>query len=507
MRSTGRPSVVCRRHTIARGGSSCHALRAVFSPAFPCVAGKGSHRRCGLWGVAPPYVVDIRSRRELRAVTVSRAFLSPVFPCVAGKGPHRRCGLRGVAPLYLVGIRWRRELWAFTLCSGVCSLVPHKLPWLQREFAQAAVSQLAFFQLHPTLAETLQRALFTAWEPSTWASYATGVRSYLDFCRAHAIMEPLPPTTEYLLAWACTLFEINGVAADTIRKYTQALKSACRMLDVSTCGFDSHQHRFMMRGMRKSCPLRRRAAPRLPVTIWLLAEFFTKLGASIQDSAVKAGLAIGVYGLLRGAEFLAKSHNRNPLHCADAVWHSDRVVLTLNNTKTDIYKKGVSVTLFKTGTATCPFTALKVVYDSALYKLPHSPLIQGADGSPLAYKQLQGAVKELAAQCGLPAASFASHSLRIGGATSLALLGVPAHIIKFLGRWKSAAYQGYTRISEEQLRLISAELGSQATVPGTPQWFGGRSPAAAGAWGVEDLAVLGAAVERPNGLAGLSWSS
>ena len=76
---------------------------------------------------------------------------------------------------------------------------------------------------------------------------------------------------------------------------------------------------------------------------------------------------------------------------------------------------------------------------------------------------------------GVDAARVGLHSFRIGGATSLALLGVPAHVIMVFGRWESLCYQLYTRTSESHLRGYMA-LMAAATSPDTNvPLFGGLS--------------------------------
>ena len=47
--------------------------------------------------------------------------------------------------------------------------------------------------------------------------------------------------------------------------------------------------------------------------------------------------------------------------------------------------------------------------------------------------------------------NFNSHSLRIGAAKDAAKKGVPAYIIKSLGRWRSTAFERYIRIPGGQL--------------------------------------------------------
>ena len=50
------------------------------------------------------------------------------------------------------------------------------------------------------------------------------------------------------------------------------------------------------------------------------------------------------------------------------------------------------------------------------------------------------------------------HSLRIGGATSLAMLGVSPEVIRVIGRWKSLCYQLYVRVSTATLKATAHTL-------------------------------------------------
>ena len=60
-------------------------------------------------------------------------------------------------------------------------------------------------------------------------------------------------------------------------------------------------------------------------------------------------------------------------------------------------------------------------------------------------------MRRVAVALGDGASGFGGRSLRIGGATDLHALGVPATTIQLMGRWSSDVYRVYTRVCFDQL--------------------------------------------------------
>ena len=247
--------------------------------------------------------------------------------------------------------------------------------------------------------------------------------AYFNFCAAHGIASPFPPTPSSLIGWAVYDFKIRQLAASSDKQYVTSTKSVCRILDIESSAFSSFQLHYVPRGMAKICPRRFITSPRLPITIWLLAAMFEKMATPLTRlmRTIKAALSSGVYGMLRSAEFLAKGINPCPLARADLKWCSQVVEVRLRFTKGDIYHTGVVVKLFKNGSATCPYTLLKEAWDTAPFKSSSSPVFQNDDGSALSYKTVQEVLSLLAVALGLDPDTFKLHGLRIGGATTLLL--------------------------------------------------------------------------------------
>ena len=79
---------------------------------------------------------------------------------------------------------------------------------------------------------------------------------------------------------------------------------------------------------------------------------------------------------------------------------------------------------------------------------------------PLSYSQTRKIVLEAFEKIGLPRNKFGLHSLRSGGATSAANIGVKDRLFKKQGCWKSEkAKDGYIKHSIRELVHVSANPG------------------------------------------------
>ena len=72
-------------------------------------------------------------------------------------------------------------------------------------------------------------------------------------------------------------------------------------------------------------------------------------------------------------------------------------------------------------------------------------------------------------QAGLCPSYYASHSFRIGAATTAAAVGLIPPLIKTLGKWNSNAYLAYTCCPESLIVTISQQL-STALVSADTSW-------------------------------------
>jgi len=79
----------------------------------------------------------------------------------------------------------------------------------------------------------------------------------------------------------------------------------------------------------------------------------------------------------------------------------------------------------------------------------NNPIFSTSDNWNLTENMVNQAIKNTAKEFTFDPKFFKSHSLRIGGASTLAASNYPAYIIKILGGWKSLSFMRYLRLSTE----------------------------------------------------------
>ena len=130
----------------------------------------------------------------------------------------------------------------------------------------------------------------------------------------------------------------------------------------------------------------------------------------------------------------------------------------LQRSKTDQLGKGVDVFVGKTGDSLCPVAG--VLAYMAVCGLAKGPFFQFHDGQPLTKPRFTQLVRLAVEAIGLPYKNFASHSFRIGAATTAARAGIEDSTIHTLGRWSSSAFLAYICMPRDHLAQFSATLSN-----------------------------------------------
>jgi len=175
-----------------------------------------------------------------------------------------------------------------------------------------------------------------------------------------------------------------------------------------------------------------------------------------------AAFTIAFYGFFRVSEYVN-------LHWRDVSSTDDCISITLHQSKTDPFRQGHTVQVFETTSSTCPVKAFKRYSNSVTDVLPNAHLFSTGRFNPLSRVAVTRTLRQLLSQAGLNQMDYASHSFRIGAATTAAAAGLPAWIIKSLGRWSSNAYLSYIH-RQPSLTPTIHQLLSRTDATNQPTW-------------------------------------
>ena len=182
---------------------------------------------------------------------------------------------------------------------------------------------------------------------------------------------------------------------------------------------------------------------------------------SLGDLRLMAACLLGFAAFLRYDEL-------SKLRCEDLTFTPTFLQVTIRSSKTDQYRQGDTVLVARTGRPTCPVSMVEqymakgeIMGKSGLLFRPLT-----SDGKrlrsngSLTYSRLRELLLSRLQELGYPADQFGVHSLRAGGATAAAGLGVPDRLFKRHGRWKSdTAKDGYVEDPMEGRLRVTQDLG------------------------------------------------
>ena len=234
-----------------------------------------------------------------------------------------------------------------------------------------------------------------------------------------------------------------------------------------------------------------------------MASHRSTTGSQLPWRVARALLVVMFHAFLRAGEATAGSDGAagsSPLR-THVSFFADHFVLFLPESKTDIFRLGIHIRVAANGSTLCPLALLRAAFDSAPNKHPSAPLFQNPDGSACSYAQLSLLVTYACLGCSIDASRYKPHSLRIGAATTAALLGFPESVIKVLGRWSSVCYQIYTRMTPARFAKVSAAFASSSSI--ALEGYGGMRGASPASIDFDNLSVVFGSCARGPALADL----
>ena len=137
--------------------------------------------------------------------------------------------------------------------------------------------------------------------------------------------------------------------------------------------------------------------------------------------------------------------------------------LRLPTSKTDPFRKGITLTIAATNDARCPVHAMTRLEAIDYHQPPSSPLFCIGRDQQQAFtrEHVVRSLQRLALAAGLEQGTWNGHSFRRGAATWAAQRGITDSQIQILGRWRSDAYRAYIEYSIEERISLSKRFQHQ----------------------------------------------
>jgi integrase len=228
--------------------------------------------------------------------------------------------------------------------------------------------------------------------------------------------------------------------------------------------------RRVIRGISRTLTKARRT--RKPLTVDKLAAVIAHAvnvtGSTYDAAAMRAALCTGTYLMLRIGEMVSPSSTTHEptrnLNVEDVAFfpsfeNPEWMVLNIKVAKADPFRNGSELKVFTNGTATCPVKAMQTWLRYRGRTNGKDALFRMNNGKFLTRTVLQRWMRSGLTLAGYEGEQYSCHSLRAGGAESLAAAGYDASILQVLGRWASASFLLYLQVSDSVKKGISKDLG------------------------------------------------
>ena len=225
---------------------------------------------------------------------------------------------------------------------------------------------------------------------------------------------------------------------------------------------------YVTRGIKKrEAEVGRGERPRLPITLPILRQLkagWEPTGGERDTKLLWAASALCFFAFLRVGEMTVPGDTAfDPaIHLSindlavDNSQHPKWVRVSIKQSKTDPFRRGVDVFVGRSSSPLCPVAA--VLDYLCLRGMEAGPLFSFQDGRPLTRPRFATAVRAALSDAGHDASKYCTHSFRIGAATTAASKGIEDSVIQALGRWGSLAYLRYVRLPREQLASVTGQL-------------------------------------------------
>ena len=302
---------------------------------------------------------------------------------------------------------------------------------------------------------------------STQRTYSSGQRRYLRFCRESGV-QAVPASERSCCLFATYLAE-EGLTHKTIKVYLAGVRFL-HIAESQPDPFASVLHRleYTLRGIKRceaaKCQGKRERLPMSPLLLRKMKAVWDSSPGGHDTVMLWAACCLAFFGFLRIGEMSVPSDDKFDPSChlivSDIAIDNPKlptvVRVTIKQSKTDPFRRGVDLFLGKTDSDLCPVQA--ILSYLRLRGRAEGSLFKFKDGRMLTRLRFVEAIRDALSAAGVDESKYNGHSFRIGAATTAAAKGFEDSAIKTLGRWRSVAYLDYIRTPRSQLANYSRLL-------------------------------------------------
>jgi hypothetical protein len=309
----------------------------------------------------------------------------------------------------------------------------------------------------PELLMSARKGLAQALATNSLRSYASAWRSWTSWARSNKLPNEEPSETDLCLyVWDKGTAVIHGLKYSTLKNYLHGIS---HFLSAGGPRIDLlAKYTLLDRLMQRLHRLHgsRTQDKRKPI-YWSMLIQILRSGTvtTVEDRNMMALALIGREGLYRLGE-LAINRANSPEHPKVGHWticeEQTYATLTILKSKTNQWRETVKVAHpYDEEQEGCAAAYLQGILKGRPQTRAQDPLFQDRAGRPITRQAFSRWLIRSLSVIGVESTGYKGHSLRIGGATELASMGVPDHMIQAMGRWRSSCYQLYRRTDVSEI--------------------------------------------------------
>ena len=293
--------------------------------------------------------------------------------------------------------------------------------------------------------------------PSTRKTYKTATNSYTEYCLLFG-KTAFPAQVGGLAAWISYLGG-RRLKPKTIKAYLAGLRSLRQDCTLDVTELEVYSHPILQRiiaGLRRLYG-EGETHERRPITRDILLQLISRFNQrTLEGANLHSAFCLAFAGFLRMGEF-----TYDKVECDFNSWNltrgsvslsEDRLFLVLPASKTDPFRRGVTLTISAAADEACAIKSLRNLFER-FPKAHHQPLFSNLAGTfsrNYVTRKLQEGIRSWGY-----AGNYTGHSFRRGAATSARLAGLSEEEIQLLGRWKSNSYRLYIKTHPDWIHSAS----------------------------------------------------